>query len=109
MYFRKLTLYSSCTSPRPRRYTQQLFTLTKSEARQLKDYVTEWPQFQSPCNLEAEYIFNWLSNSLAHWQQLLTEINKACSTLDISGTECGFWPGACIIHCSHLSTLRFLR
>ncbi|KAI0259546.1 hypothetical protein BC834DRAFT_1016414 [Gloeopeniophorella convolvens] len=37
----------------------------------------EWLQIQSLWDLEAKYVFNRLSNSLARWQQLFTEIKRA--------------------------------
>ncbi|KAI6027785.1 hypothetical protein BKA83DRAFT_4033799, partial [Pisolithus microcarpus] len=77
-------------------------SVKKFKAQQLKDYITKWLQFQSLWDLEAEYVFNCLSNSLAHWQQLLTEINKACLTFDTSETQHSFWPSACIVDYSHL-------
>lgn len=63
--------------------------------QQLKDYVAKWLQFQSLWDLEAEYVFNRLGDSLARWQQLLTEIKKARSTFDTSETQKHF--GACVI------------
>jgi dynein heavy chain 1 len=46
-------------------------------------------------DLEAEYVFNRLGDSLANWQQLLTEIKKARSTFDTSDTQKSF--GVCVI------------
>lgn len=63
--------------------------------QQLKEYVAKWLQFQSLWDLEAEYVFNRLGDSLANWQQLLTEIKKARSTFDTSETRKSF--GACVI------------
>lgn len=57
--------------------------------------MAKWLQFQSLWDLEAEYVFNRLGDSLAHWQQLLTEIKKARSTFDTSETQRSF--GACVI------------
>ncbi len=50
--------------------------LLKIRSQQLKDYVAKWLQFQSLWDLEAEYVFNRLGDSLALWQQLLTEIKR---------------------------------
>ena len=58
--------------------------------QQLKDYVAKWLQFQSLWDLEAEYVFNRLGESLAHWQQLLTKIKKARSTFDTSEAQKSF-------------------
>lgn len=53
------------------------FTLIETKVQHLKNYVGKWFQFQSLWDLEMEYIFNRLGDSLAHWQQLLTKIKKA--------------------------------
>jgi hypothetical protein len=72
------------------------FTLVEHKVQQLKDYVGKWLQFQSLWDLEAEYVFNRLGDSLANnWQQLLTEIKKARSTCDTSDTQKSFW--MCVI------------
>ena len=71
------------------------FILIENKVQQLKDYVAKWLQFQSLWDLEAEFVFNRLGDSLAHWQQLLTEIKKARSTFDTSETQRSF--GVCVI------------
>ena len=58
--------------------------------QQVKDYVSKWLQFQSLWDLEAEYVFNRLGDSLANWQQLLTEIKRTRSTFDTSETQKSF-------------------
>ena len=52
----------------------------------------KWLQFQSLWDLEAEYTFNHLQDSLANWQQLrvLTDIKKAWLTFNMSGTRKSF-------------------
>lgn len=50
----------------------------------------KWLQFQSLCDLEVEYAFNHLQDSLANRQQLLTDIKKAWSTFNTSGTRKSF-------------------
>ncbi|KAL5495533.1 DYN1_2 [Sanghuangporus weigelae] len=87
-YTSLLTRFADNTLERP-------FALIESKVQQLKDYVAKWLQFQSLWDLEAEYVFNRLGDSLAHWQQLLTEIKKARSTFDTSETQKSF--GACVI------------
>ncbi|KIM50786.1 hypothetical protein SCLCIDRAFT_1225109 [Scleroderma citrinum Foug A] len=87
-YTSLLTHFSDDTLERP-------FALIELKVQQLKDYVAKWLQFQSLWDLEAEYVFNRLGDSLAHWQQLLTEIKKARSTFDTSETQRGF--GVCIV------------
>jgi hypothetical protein len=74
---------------------QRPFALVEQKAQQLKDYVAKWLQFQSLWDLEAEYVFNRLGDSLAHWQQLLTEIKKTQTTFDTSDTQKSF--GVCAV------------
>ncbi|KIJ14883.1 hypothetical protein PAXINDRAFT_169564 [Paxillus involutus ATCC 200175] len=87
-YTSLLTHFSDNTLERP-------FALIELKVQQLKDYVAKWLQFQSLWDLEAEYVFNRLGDSLAHWQQLLTEIKKARSTFDTSETQRSF--GVCVV------------
>lgn len=85
----QLTHFTDSTLERP-------FILIENKVQQLKDYVGKWLQFQSLWDLVAEYVFYRLGDSLAHWQQLLTEIKKARSTFDTSETQRSF--GACVIN-----------
>ncbi|KAG6890505.1 hypothetical protein C0995_007704 [Termitomyces sp. Mi166 len=87
-YTSLLTRFTDNTLERP-------FSLIEMKVQQLKDYVAKWMQFQSLWDLEAEYVFNRLGDSLANWQQLLTEIKKARSTFDTSDTQKSF--GVCVI------------
>jgi hypothetical protein len=84
----QLTRFENATLIRP-------FSMIETKVQQLKDYVAKWLQFQSLWDLEAEYVFNRLGDSLAHWQQLLTEIKKTRSTFDTSDTQKSL--GVCII------------
>lgn len=86
--FFQLTRFADNSLERP-------FILIENKVQQLKDYVAKWLQFQSLWDLEAEFVFNRLGDSLAHWQQLLTEIKKARSTFDTSETQRSF--GVCVI------------
>jgi hypothetical protein len=61
---------------------QQQFVLIEAKVQQLKDYVARSLQFQSLWDLEAEYVFNSLGDSLAHCQQLLTEIKRSRIVFD---------------------------
>jgi len=87
-YTSLLTRFTDNTLQRP-------FALIENKVQQLKEYVAKWLQFQSLWDLEAEYVFNRLGDSLANWQQLLTEIKKARSTFDTSETQKSF--GVCIV------------
>jgi len=87
-YTSLLTHFTDSTLERP-------FSLIENKVQQLKDYVAKWLQFQSLWDLEAEYVFNRLGDSLALWQQLLTEIKKARTTFDTSETQKSF--GVCVI------------
>ncbi|KAG6328090.1 hypothetical protein ID866_10999 [Astraeus odoratus] len=89
------TTYTSLLSQFPDNTLERPFALIELKVQQLKDYVAKWLQFQSLWDLEAEYVFNRLGDSLAHWQQLLTEIKKARSTFDTSETQRSF--GVCIV------------
>ncbi|KDQ51322.1 hypothetical protein JAAARDRAFT_140422 [Jaapia argillacea MUCL 33604] len=89
------TSYTSLLTRFPDNTLERPFSLIENKVQQLKDYVGKWLQFQSLWDLEAEYVFNRLGDSLAHWQQLLTEIKKARSTFDTSETQKSF--GVCVI------------
>ncbi|KAI0358856.1 dynein heavy chain protein 2 [Trametes cingulata] len=87
--------YTSLLTKFPDATLEKPFALIEQKVQSLKDYVAKWLQFQSLWDLEAEYVFNRLGDSLAHWQQLLTEIKKARSTFDTSETQKSF--GVCVI------------
>jgi len=89
------TTYTSLSTRFTDDTLQRPFALVEQKAQQLKDYVAKWLQFQSLWDLEADYVFNRLGDSLAHWQQLLTEIKKARSTFDTSDTQKSF--GVCVV------------
>ncbi|EIN13215.1 dynein heavy chain protein 2 [Punctularia strigosozonata HHB-11173 SS5] len=89
------TTYTSLLTRFPDDTLERPFALVENKVQQLRDYVGKWLQFQSLWDLEAEYVFNRLGDSLAHWQQLLTEIKKARSTFDTSETQKSF--GVCVI------------
>ncbi|OBZ78610.1 Dynein heavy chain, cytoplasmic [Grifola frondosa] len=89
------TTYASLLTHFPDATLERPFMLVEHKVQQLKDYVAKWLQFQSLWDLEADYVFNRLGDSLAHWQQLLTEIKKARSTFDTSETQKSF--GVCVI------------
>ncbi|KAJ7243639.1 dynein heavy chain, N-terminal region 1-domain-containing protein [Mycena rebaudengoi] len=89
------TTYTSLLTHLPDTVLARPFSLIELKVQQLKDYVGKWLQFQSLWDLEAEYVFNRLGDSLANWQQLLTEIKKTRSTFDTSDTQKSF--GVCII------------
>ncbi|KAI0369874.1 dynein heavy chain protein 2 [Pilatotrama ljubarskyi] len=87
--------YTSLLTKFPDTTLEKPFALIEQKVQSLKDYVAKWLQFQSLWDLEAEYVFNRLGDSLALWQQLLTEIKKARSTFDTSETQKSF--GVCVI------------
>lgn len=47
-------------------------------------YVDKWLEFQALWDLESEYVYNRLGDSLKEWQQLLLEIRRTRSTFDTS-------------------------
>jgi dynein heavy chain 1 len=65
---------------------RRLFVLIGAKVKQLNDYVAKWVQFRSLWGLGSEYVFNCLSDSAAHWQQLLTDIKRARTTFDRTET-----------------------
>ncbi|CAE6452047.1 unnamed protein product [Rhizoctonia solani] len=83
-----LTRLNEATLVRP-------FNLVETKVQQVKEYVAKWLQFQSLWDLEAEYVFTRLGDSLANWQQLLTEIKRTRQTFDNSDTQRSF--GVCVI------------
>ncbi|KAJ7366479.1 dynein heavy chain, N-terminal region 1-domain-containing protein [Mycena albidolilacea] len=89
------TNYTALLTQLPEAILQRPFALIELKVQQLTEYVGKWLQFQSLWDLEAEYVFNRLGDSLGHWQQLLTEIKKTRSTFDTSDTQKSF--GVCII------------
>ena len=74
---------------------ERAFALIENKVQQLKEYVSKWLQFQSLWDLESEYVFNRLGDSLGNWQQLLTEIKRTRATFDTSETQKSF--GVCVI------------
>ncbi|KAM0792972.1 hypothetical protein ACM66B_002727 [Microbotryomycetes sp. NB124-2] len=66
------------------------FTLTEDKLAQISSYVDKWLQFQSLWDLEPEYVYARLGESLPLWQQLLLEIRKTRSTFDNSETQRSF-------------------
>ncbi|KAI0318175.1 cytoplasmic dynein heavy chain 1 [Amylostereum chailletii] len=89
------TSYTSLLTHFPDDTLERPFALVETKVQMLKDYVGKWLQFQSLWDLEADYVFNRLGDSLANWQQLLTEIKKTRSTFDTSETQKSF--GVCVI------------
>ncbi|TFK18751.1 dynein heavy chain protein 2 [Coprinopsis marcescibilis] len=79
--------YTSLLMHFPEATLEKPFALIETKVQELKTYVSKWLQFQSLWDLEPDYVFNRLGDSLQHWQQLLTEIKKARSTFDTSDTQ----------------------
>lgn len=72
------------------------FALVEEKLHQISAYVGKWLQFQSLWDLESEYVYSRLGDSLGSWQQLLLEIRKTRSTFDNSETSKSF--GVAIIN-----------
>ena len=62
----------------------------------MTEYVGKWLQFQLLWDLEVEYVFNQLGDSLTNWQQLLMEIKETWSTFDNLDMEHSF--RVCVIN-----------
>ncbi|KJA29511.1 hypothetical protein HYPSUDRAFT_211354 [Hypholoma sublateritium FD-334 SS-4] len=75
------TTYTSLLTRFPDNTLERPFALIETKIQHLTDYT--------------EYVFNRLGDSLANWQQLLTEIKKARATFDTSDTQKSF--GVCVI------------
>ncbi|KAF7296575.1 hypothetical protein HMN09_01064800 [Mycena chlorophos] len=89
------TNYTALLMQLPEAVLQRPFSLIEAKVQQVTEYVGKWLQFQSLWDLEAEYVFNRLGDSLQNWQQLLTEIKKTRSTFDTSETQKTF--GVCVV------------
>lgn len=66
------------------------FALVEAKLSDISTYVSKWLRFQSLWDLEAEYVYARLGDSLAAWQQLLLEIRKTRSTFDNSESQRSF-------------------
>ncbi|SCV72617.1 BQ2448_4154 [Microbotryum intermedium] len=66
------------------------FALVEDKLQEISQYVNKWLQFQSLWDLESEFVFARLGDSLASWQQLLLEIRKTRGTFDNSETQRSF-------------------
>lgn len=69
---------------------RQPYELIEDKVREVSAYVNKWLQFQSLWDLEADYVYNLLGDSLSAWQQLLSEIRKTRSTFDNSESSRSF-------------------
>lgn len=66
------------------------FALIEAKVRDVADYVDRWLQFQSLWDLEGDYVYNQLGDSLAAWQKLLLDIRRTRATFDNSDTSRSF-------------------
>ncbi|EGF98536.1 uncharacterized protein MELLADRAFT_113473 [Melampsora larici-populina 98AG31] len=75
---------------------QRPYALIKEKGKEISRYLCKWLQFQSLWDLEADYPYGRLGESLSAWQQALSKIQKTRSTFDNS--ECLQDFGVCVIH-----------
>lgn len=75
---------------------QGAFAIVETKLQHISSYVAKWLQFQSLWDLESEYVYARLGETLSSWQQLLLEIRKTRSTFDNSDTSRSF--GAAVIN-----------
>lgn len=75
---------------------QRPYVLIEEKIKDISRYVHKWLQFQSLWDLEADYLYGRLGESLSAWQQTLSEIRKTRSTFDNSETLQDF--RVCVIH-----------
>ncbi|KIR72005.1 dynein heavy chain 1, cytosolic [Cryptococcus deuterogattii CA1014] len=69
--------------------------LIEDKVQIVSSYVNKWLRFQSLWDLEAEYVYSRLGDSLADWGQLLSDIRQTRSTFDTADTKKDF--GVCVI------------
>ncbi|KAI7942887.1 hypothetical protein MJO29_012731 [Puccinia striiformis f. sp. tritici] len=72
------------------------YALIEEKLGEISRYVNKWLQFQSLWDLEADYLYGRLGESLSAWQQTLSEIRKTRSTFDNSESSQDF--GVCAIN-----------
>ncbi|KAF9438119.1 hypothetical protein BGZ76_009650 [Entomortierella beljakovae] len=84
--------YSDMLTKIPDDSLSKAYEIIEAKVTQVKEYVDIWLQYQSLWDLESQYIFTYLGDDLAKWQQLLLEIKKARTTFDNSETEQSFGP-----------------
>ena len=87
--------YTSLLNKLPYETLAKPYTLIENKVNDVSEYVSKWLQFQSLWDLEGEQVYNRLGDSLALWQQLLSEIKKTRSTFDTSDTQHSF--GAAVV------------
>lgn len=75
---------------------QRPYALIEEKLTEILQYVKKWLQFQSLWDLEADYLYGRLGESLSAWQQTLSEIRKTRSTFDNSESFQDF--GVCTIN-----------
>lgn len=63
---------------------QKPFRTIESRFIDLAKYVDKWLEFQALWDLETEFVYNQLGDSLKDWQQLLLEIRRTRATFDTS-------------------------
>ncbi|WVN87983.1 uncharacterized protein L203_103180 [Cryptococcus depauperatus CBS 7841] len=70
-------------------------TLIEHKVQTVSSYVDKWLQFQTLWDLEAEFVYNRLGDSLSDWSKLLYDIRQTRSTFDTTETRKDF--GVCVI------------
>jgi dynein heavy chain 1 len=78
-----LTTFADLTLQKP-------LSLIENKVQSVSAYVDKWLQFQSLWDLEADYVYTRLGDSLADWGQLLFDIRQARSTFDTTDTRKDF-------------------
>lgn len=87
--------YTTLLTKLPFETLSKPFALIEDKVKNVGEYVGKWLQFQSLWDLEGEQVYSRLGDSLALWQQLLSEIKRTRSTFDTSDTQHTF--GAAIV------------
>jgi dynein heavy chain 1 len=74
---------------------RQPLLLITEKMQSVREYVEKWLRFQALWDLDSEFLYERLGDSLSWWAQLLTEIRQTRSTFDTSETRKEF--GVCVI------------
>ena len=69
--------------------------MIEDKVQSVSRYVDKWLRFQALWDLEADYVYQRLGDSMADWGQLLADIRQARSTFDTADTRKDF--GVCVI------------
>ena len=70
-----------------REQTRECEKLREFVCLQVEEYVAEWLRYQALWDLQAEMIYDKLSNDVNKWMKTLVEIRKSRATFDTQDTR----------------------